>query len=396
METILALTSFEKGFEFLEECKAQGARTILLTVESLRDVPWPHGSIDQFLMMPSLYERQAVINAVSYLARTERLSRIVGLDELNVEMAATLREHLGLPGMDESTTRHFRDKLAMRLLARAAGVPVPAFTALQPYDDVRAFLERVPAPWVLKPRAEASAVGIRKLRAPEQLWRTLDELGDAQSTYLIEQFVTGAVYHADAVVVEGQVSFCEVHRYHQPPFDVYQGGGLFLTSTVERGGEEEHALRELTQRVSDALSMDTGILHAEFIRAADDGCFHFLEVACRVGGAHISDLVEASTGVNLWREWSRVELAQARGTRYEAPPSRQLYGGVLISLARQEWPDTSAYQDPEIALRIKKSYHAGFVLRSESSARVRELLEQYSLRFRSDFHATLPPQTSIR
>src|SRR5688500_9008707 len=170
MPTILALTSFEKGYDFLEECKARGARTLLLTVESLRDASWPRDALDGFYVMPSLYEREAVINAVSYLARGERLSRIVGLDELNVEMAATLREHLALPGMDESTVRHFRDKLAMRTLAQEASITVPAFTKLHPYDDVHEFMGKVSPPWVLKPRTEASAVGIRKLNDAEQLW----------------------------------------------------------------------------------------------------------------------------------------------------------------------------------------------------------------------------------
>lgn len=396
MATILALTSFEKGFEFLEECTNRGARTILLTVESLRDVQWPRESLAGLYLMPSIYEREAVLNAVSYLARSERFSRIVGLDELNVEMAATLREHLSLPGLDESTTRHFRDKLAMRTLARAADIRVPAFTPTHPYDAVQAFLEQVPAPWVLKPRTEASAVGIRKLQHAEEVWRAFDELGDLQSHYLIEQFVKGDVYHADAVVVDGAVSFCEVHRYHRPPFEVYHGGGLFRTSTVERNGDEERALRALTQQVATALSMDDGILHTEFIRAETDGSFHFLEVACRVGGAYIADLIDAASGVNLWREWARLEVARATATSYQPKAERHEFGGVIMSLARQEWPDTSAYDDPEIAMRIKKANHAGFVLRSARAERIDELLEQYGQRFLTDFHASMPAQTSLR
>src|SRR5688572_27559832 len=138
--TILAMTSFEKGFDFLRECKAQGARTLLVTVESLRGAPWPRESIDELFFMPSLYEREHMLNAVSYLARAERIARIVPLDELNLEVAAELREHLRLPGMTISEMRHFRDKLAMRVTAQAAGIRVPPFTRLFPYEDVNAFL----------------------------------------------------------------------------------------------------------------------------------------------------------------------------------------------------------------------------------------------------------------
>src|SRR5688572_19629748 len=324
--TILALTSFEKGYDFLTQCEEDGARAILVTVESLRDVPWPRERLAGLYLMPSLYDRNAVFNAVSYLARTETLDRIVGLDELNVEMAAALREHLAVPGMTESTTRHFRDKLLMRVLTSVSRIRVPRFTPTFPHERLNAFLASVPAPWVLKPRTEASAVGIRKLHDAAQVWQVVNELGDAQSNHLVEEYVAGDVYHADAVVADHKVVFCEVHRYHKPPFDVYHGGGLFRTSTVPRDSHEERELRRMTQDVARALGMDDGILHAEFIRGAADGEFYFLETAGRVGGANIAELVDAATGVNLWREWARLEIARARGKRYKVKPERAEYG----------------------------------------------------------------------
>src|SRR5687767_3013300 len=126
--TILCLTSFEKGADLMRECHALGARVLLLTVESLRDAEWPHDALAASYYMPSLYEREHVIHAVSYLARSERISRILALDELNVEMAAALREHLRLPGLNDSGARLFRDKLAMRVKASADGVRMPRFT----------------------------------------------------------------------------------------------------------------------------------------------------------------------------------------------------------------------------------------------------------------------------
>src|SRR5687768_3299301 len=346
--TILCLTSFEKGADLMRECHALGARVLLLTVESLRDADWPRPVLAGTYFMPSLYEREHVIHAVSYLARSERISRILALDELNVEMAAALREHLRLPGLNDSVARRFRDKLAMRVKASADGIRVPRFTRLFPYEDVSAFLAQVSPPWVLKPRTEASAVGIRKLNDPEQVWRTLEEMGDAQSFHLLEEFITGDVYHVDSIVVGGQCVFSECHRYHKPPFEVYHGGGMFRTSTIQRGSGEQRQLVEHTQRITTSLGMDRGIMHTEFIKGAADGKFYFLETAGRVGGAYISELIEAASGVNLWREWGRLEVLDTQGKPYTVQRTRRLYGGVIMSLAKQEWPDTSAYDDPEI------------------------------------------------
>ena len=396
MPVILAVTSFEKGHDFLRECAALGAQTYLLTVESLKDVDWPRDELADVFLMPDLYNRVNVLNGVSYLARSENIARVVPLDEFDVEMAATIREHLRIPGMNESTARCFRDKLAMRMKAHEDGVLVPSFTRVFPYDAIREFFAQHAPPWVLKPRMEASAVGIKKLENEEQVWRALDALHDLQSHHLLEKFVRGDVYHVDSIVVDGRVVFAECHRYHKPPFEVYHGGGLFRSSTLERGSGEERELHEHTQRIATSLGIDRGILHTEFIRGADDGRFYFLETAARVGGAYIAEMVVASTGVNLWREWARLEVATARGDEYRLPQTGHKYGAVILSLARQQWPDTASYNDPEIVYRIHKEYHAGFVLQSDSHARIDELLEEYGQRFMHDFAATMPAKESLR
>ena len=388
--TILCVASFFKGVEFIRECRALGCRVLLLTEEKLRDAEWPRESIDETFFMPDLYNREHVLNAVSYLARGEDIARIVALDEFDLEMASTLREHLRIPGMGETIVRHFRDKLAMRMRAREEGIAVPDFVAVLNYDRLREFMDRVPPPWVLKPRFSASAIGIRKIEHSEQLWRTLDELGDRQSHHLLERYVPGRVYHVDSIAWEREVVFAEASGYMNPPFDVYHGGGLFCTRTLEREGEEARALLDANREVIRALGMVRGALHTEFIRGDEDGRFYFLETAARVGGAFIADMVEVATGVNLWREWARVEVADARGESYRVAPTTSLYAGLLVSLARQEWPDTGAYADPEIVRRIVKHHHAGLILASPDPARVLSLLQSYMHRFREDFHASMP------
>jgi hypothetical protein len=71
---------------------------------------------------------------------------------------------------------------------------------------------------------------------------------------------------------------------------------------------------------------------------------------------------------------------------------REEYAGVILSLARQEEPDTSAYNDPEVVLRIKRHHHAGLVLRSTDPERVPALLENYAQRFAQEFMAVEPPR----
>ena len=308
-----------------------------------------------------------------------------------METAATLREHLRISGMGLTTTRYFRDKLAMRMRALDRGVRVPDFVPVVNHGDIQYYFDHVPGPWVLKPRQEASAIGIKKLHSADELWPMLEQLGDQQSHYLLEKFVPGDVYHVDSVVSENEVVFSNVSRYGKPPMNVAQGGGIFTTLTVPRGSEDDSALRSINRDLIAALGLLRGVSHAEFIRAHADGNLYFLECAARVGGAYINEMVEAATGINLWREWARIEVAAGDGS-YQLPPVREEYAGVILSLARQENPDTSAYNDSEIYLRIKKHHHAGLILRSQDPFRVPALLERYSERFAQEFLAIEPPR----
>ena len=387
--TVLCIATFEKGQEFIRECKRLGCRVFLVTMERLRDADWPRESVDEFFYLPEDYKLDDLVRGVSYLARSREIDRVVALDDFDVETAAALREHLRIPGMGDTTARYFRDKLAMRVKARDHGVLVPEFVHALNHARVREFAGRVAPPWVLKPRSEASAVGIKKVSSAGELWPLLEGLGDRQSFYLIEQFIPGDIFHVDSIVSEREAVFTAVSKYGKPPMEVAHGGGVFLTRTVPRESADARALESFNRELLRTLGLVRGVTHTEFIKGGD-GRFYFLETAARVGGANIAEVVEAATGVNLWREWARIEVAGEHG-RYEVPPRRDDYAGIVISLARQEWPDTSAYDDPEIVFRLRKRHHVGLLVASHDPARVEELLNSYARRFAADFSATLPP-----
>jgi biotin carboxylase len=389
--TFLCITTYVKGQEFMRECKRQGCRVLLLTAEKLREAAWPRESLDDTFYLPAEISLPDIVQAVTHLARTQKIDRIVALDEYDMETAATLREHLRVPGMGLTTMRYFRDKLAMRMKALDRGVRVPDFVPVFNHDDIRYYLEHVPGPWVLKPRQEASAIGIKKIHAADDLWPVLEQLGDKQSSFLLEKFVPGEVYHVDSVVSEGEVVFASVSKYGKPPMNVAQGGGIFTTCIIPRGSDADTGLREINRELIAALGLVRGVAHTEFIQAHSDGHFYFLECAARVGGAYINEMVETATGINLWREWARIEVAGGNGT-YRLPAVREEYAGVILSLARQENPDTSGYNDPEVFLRIKKHHHAGLILRSSDPQRVQTLLENYTQRFATEFLAVEPPR----
>ncbi|PWT97197.1 MAG: ATPase [Terriglobia bacterium] len=392
--TFLCLASYEKGQEFLRELKRQGATVLLLTSLSLKDkARWPLESIDEIFYMPDQdkkWDRPDTVKAVSFLARSRYLDRIVALDDFDVEVAAMLREHLRVPGMGETRVRYFRDKLAMRLLARESGIRVPEFVGVIHHGTVAEFLRRVNPPWVLKPRSMAGAIGIRKIHSAEELWSAVEALGDMQSHYLVEQFVPGDIFHVDSIVYEKEVQFAIASGYGRPPMEVSHEGGVFTTRILERDSDVATGLRAANRKVIESFGLVRGVSHTEFIRARHDGEIYFLETAARVGGAHIVELVEAATGFNLWAEWAKLEVAGGKAP-YTPPQDRGDHAGLLVSLARQEHPDTSAFNDPEVVWRMERSHHIGLIVRSPSAHRVQDLLADYTARVLKDFHAYVAP-----
>ncbi|HLY18308.1 MAG TPA: hypothetical protein VKR61_13840 [Bryobacteraceae bacterium] len=392
--TFLCLASYEKGHDFLREAKRQDARVFLITSLSLQHhAQWPRESIDDIFYMPDKdknWNRNDTLLAISHLARTEVIDRVVALDDFDLEMAASLREHLRIPGMGETTTRYFRDKLAMRMQALEAGLRVPEFVHLLNDEKVRQFTERIPTPWVLKPRLMAGAIGIRLLHSLDELRAADRALGDQRSFFLLERYVAGDVCHVDSIVYENQVLFAAASQYGHPPLDVSHRGGIFTTRLLERGSADAQALLEKNAGVLRAMGLLRGVSHTEFIKGTD-GELYFLETSARVGGAHIAELVEAATGLNLWGEWAKVEIAGGK-LPYAPPPAAADYAALLVSLARQEHPDTSAYADPEIVWRMQLPHHVGMIVKSERRERVAELLDQYVERVKVDFATTAPPR----
>jgi hypothetical protein len=384
--TLLVLASYFKGGRFIEQAHRRGAQVFLFTQARLLEEAWPRHALVDVFAQPDGSPLQHTLHTVAYLARSRVFDRVVALDDYDVETAAALREHLRLPGMGDTTARYFRDKLAMRTKARDSGIAVPPFVRVLNHDELRDFMASVPPPWMLKPRSEASAAGIVKVQSPEQLWRTLDALGDRQSYFLLEKYLPGDVYHVDALVQDRKALFCEVHRCGTPPFDVAHSGGVYTSRTVPRGSPEDVGLRALNARVLEELGLVEGVSHVEYIRSPD-GTLFMLETSARVGGAHTVDMVEAATGLNLWEQWADLEID---GPAYRLPPRRAEYGGLLMTLAREEHPDLSSYSDPEVVLRAEEPFHAGLVVRSPSAARVEALLADYAPRLGRDFQAILP------
>lgn len=392
---IVCIASEFKGGEFLEEARAADWHVTLVTRRKLLEEDWPWTSINEVV---TVNDNAGVLDydrAISNLAGSRKIDRIVGLDEFDVLTAAMTREHLVMPGMTRSFALRFRDKLTMRKIAFDAGIPCPEFIGAFNQDDINKFLDVVPSPWIVKPRHEVSAFGIRKCETKDEVWSVLNDLDnsntwrDHPSQFLIERFIEGRVFHVDSVLNGGKVVACGVSQYGTAPFKVSHHGGVFTSSTLGYHSKLRKELETLNKALMLGFEYGKGVAHAEFLQSETDGNFYLLEVACRVGGAYIANMLEHACGFNLWREWAKLETA-TREKPYSQPKLRKDLAGICLALANTHEPDTSHYTDSEIVYRVKKPKHVGLIFRSSDRKRIDELIATYTDRITEDFLAVEP------
>ncbi len=394
-KTFICISNYFKGNDFLINMKRLGNKVFLITSEKLRDKPWAFDSIDEIFYMPGQdidWDLDMLLHGVAGLMRKEKVDAIVALDDFDVEKATFLRENLRMAGMGQTTGRYFRDKLAMRVKAQSEGVPVPAFSALFNDEYINHFADTVSPPWVLKPRSEASASGIMKVHTKEELWQKIHELGDNRIKYLVEQFKPGAVYHCDGLNFNGKVLFSITSQYLATPMEISQGGGIFRSANIPYNNADDKAIKKVNEQVMKAFGMKHGATHTEFIKCNEDGKIYFLETSSRVGGAHLAEMVEAASGINLWGEWAKIEDALVRDEIYKVPTPKKQYAGIVLTLSKYEHPDLSGFNDSEVCFRVPLEYHAGLIVKSDKHERVRELLDDYAERLVKDFSAVAQQQ----
>lgn len=391
-KTFLCVSNFFKGADFLIELKKLGNKVFLVTSEKLRDKPWPTEYIDEIFYMEGQdtdWNLEHLLLGVGHLMKSNTIDSIVALDDFDVEKATYLRENLRISGMGQTTGRYFRDKLAMRMRAKSCGISNPNFCSLFNDHDINTFADTISPPWVLKPRSEASATGIIKVYDKESLWIHINEMGNNRFKYLVEQFRPGDVYHCDSLVLNGKILFSITSKYLATPMEISQGGGIFRTANIPYNSEDDKAIKAVNEQVIKGFGLKHGAAHSEYIKCKDDGKIYFLETSSRVGGAHIAEMVEAASNINLWKEWATIEDSLVKESKYSLPKVKKEYAGIVLTLSKFQYPDLSSFSNPEVCFRVPLDYHAGLIVKSDSSERVLELLDDYANRLTADFAAVV-------
>jgi len=240
------------------------------------------------------------------VARHGAVDHVLALSEFDLELGASVRGLLGVQGPGTQEIRRVRDKVVMKELVSAAGLRVPAFTAVENADTVRSFVTVHGFPVVLKPRRGWDSQGVFLLGS----WPSLEKVLTTQplTDYECEEFVDGQMYQVDGLAHDGVVRISRSSRLLNTCLEFSLGGQFGSVSNPD--AHIEKRLARYAQRIVSALGMGTSAFHLEVFQTEHDDLV-FLEIGARVGGAQIPFLWREVYGVDLHELWVRTLLGEA-------------------------------------------------------------------------------------
>lgn len=277
--------------------------------------------LHDYVQLPGLLDEQRARDRLIELANTIGADRIETLWEPLVLLAASVREAVGVPGIDRDTALGFRDKPIMKERLAAAGVRVPRFARASTVDGVLQAAQTIGYPVVLKPVAGAGTADTWRVDDQHQAQAKLATMSHV-AEISIEEFIVGDEFTYDVVAIDGKPVFESITQYHPPPL---QARTLQWISPAQITVRDPFipALEvgiTLGRQVLDALRMGTGFAHMEWFKN-QQGEAVFSEIACRSGGGKLMDAINFANDIDIYREWARAVCHRS----FAAEPQRKYH-----------------------------------------------------------------------
>ncbi|MGO1060048.1 ATP-grasp domain-containing protein [Planococcus sp. FY231025] len=293
-----------------------------------------------------------------------------------------------------------RDKGLMKRKAQMAGIKVGVFEEAHSKEDIHRFLKRVNDalikiegdlndPIHIKPLNKAGTVGHMVIRDATDI----EKMEEQEFPYLMESHLDGQEFSCEAFIHNGEVKFLNITEY------VKLGHSNFVPASPALESYRPTILKEI-QKLVDAFEIKYGVIHPEYF-ISHDGTLNFGEVAARVPGGHIFDLIERAYGFSAFQAQILCSDPDTTAEELEAFFPKEVddakgYAGSLMVYPRVRLieklnvPD-ELKNDPyfekhdmfipvtsKVAERVGFGNHYGTLFFfGEDSGRMKELLQQY-------------------
>jgi biotin carboxylase len=249
------------------------------------------------------------VAAARRLIGARPIDAVVAVVERAVLPAAAIREALGLPGPGLADALPWRDKVEMKVRARAAGIRCAEHRAIEPGTDAsdpRELARALGLPMVIKPRRSSGGRGAVIARSLDEVRRALAQAAAREGMATAESFVNGTELSVESLVVDSEVRFENVTNYLEPAWANVVPASL--------PAPIDHAVRRASRAAIEALGVKDGITHVEVFYVDHDPArepeVYFGELGARPPGGGLMDLMSLAYGFDPWVAVLQIALGQ--------------------------------------------------------------------------------------
>lgn len=273
-------------------------------------------------VLADLHEVADITDAAATLevARRHRIDGIVcDTTDVGVPTMAYVAERMGLPGIGLQTALNFTNKYQMRAVTSAAGLPNPPFRLVRDKSELRAAVDAIGWPVVLKPVDCQSSRGVHVVHESARLDDSFaDALAVSRSREVIaEGFLDGVEVTVEGVCVDGEVFAIGISDKDHFAHRSEVANRLTYPAACSEGVHQR--IRETNAAVVRALGLRTGVTHAEYMVCAD-GVF-LIEIAARGAGSRVySTIVPHLAGLPIPELYLRHVMGESMSVRPDGLP----------------------------------------------------------------------------
>jgi biotin carboxylase len=313
-----------------------------------------------------IYENTVDYERILEVARAEQIDGIVtaGTDVAVITIGKVCDE-LGLTGISFEAAQIASNKIRMKKKYEEYGVRTARFREVTFEDDLPAKTEGLNFPLIFKSVDSSGSRGIIRVDSQEEFAHAAAVVRENTHTdhFIIEEFIEGSEFGAQAFVYHGKVQFILPHGDYVFHGDTGVPIGHF--APYDLGGEAEADARCQLERAIAAMGLDNCAVNADFI--LKDGKTYVLELGGRSGATCLAELVSIYYGFDYYEKLIRAALGEkvTFPAEHAVPNASMLLrserDGVITSIRNENEPDEDICEiqfDYQVGDQVK-AFHVG-------------------------------------
>lgn len=253
------------------------------------------------------FENESFLEMTNKVRQTNKLNGILPLTDAHVVATSFAAQELGLKSAGIKAAILSTNKGLQRTIFDMRGLSVPKYEIIDISNIEKTFFENLKYPKIIKPINKFGSIGVKIIYNKDEALEHIEELRKYSSVCLVEEYIDGQEISIESVVQDSEIKFVNITKKYTGNLPLFvEESHLVPCPDIE--DDIKNKIYELNKAVIDVLEVKDSLVHLE--AKINDNRIVIMEVAVRMPGDRIMDLIEISTGVNMYDCAVKVALGE--------------------------------------------------------------------------------------